>query len=149
MKKGISPLIAEVLLIGFTVAVASIVILWVTGFTRTSTKTITIQAETQLSCTYGGVDFYGNVIYNLTSQTLSGYLKNTGNIPLANITFQIIYTNGTISTNSLNIELLPTNIASFNFANVSSNIDTVYVTTNCTNPPVTTRISANEISFVN
>jgi len=148
MRKGISPLIAEVLLIGFTVTVASIVILWVTGFTRTSTKTISSQAETQLACTYGGIDFYGTVNYNSTSQALFGYLKNTGNVPLGNINFQIVYSNGTIDSRPLDEVLAPTNIISFYFTGISSNIDSIHVSTNCTNPPVTTKISASEISFV-
>jgi len=139
MRKGISPLIAEVLLIGFTVTVASIVILWVTGFTRTSTKTISSQAETQLACTYGGIDFYGTVTYNSTSQTLFGYLKNTGNVPLGNINFQIVYDNGTIDSRFLDVALIPTNITSFYFTDISSNIDLIHVSTNCTNPPVTTK----------
>jgi len=142
MKKGISPLIAEVLLIGFTVAVASIIILWVTGFTKTSTKTISSQAETQMACIHAGIDFYGNVIYNQTSQTLSGYLQNTGNIPLGNISFQVLYDNGTVQNfQNYLLEILPTNVASFSLTGISSNLNMIYVSTNCTNPPVTTKIS--------
>ena len=148
MKKGITPLIAEVLLIGLTVTIASIIILWVTGFTRTSTKTITSQAETQLACTYGGIGFYGTVNYNSTSQALFGYLKNTGNVPLGNISFQIIYRNGTIDSRSIDVELAPANIISFYFIDISSNIDLIHVSTNCTNPLVSTKISASEINFV-
>ncbi|MGC9059146.1 MAG: archaellin/type IV pilin N-terminal domain-containing protein [Candidatus Aenigmatarchaeota archaeon] len=149
MLKGISPLIAEVLLIGFTVAVASIVILWVTGFTKSSTKTIGSQAETQMACTYGGIEFYSDVIYNSSSSILSGYLRNTGNIPLGNISFQVTYNNGTISSFSNQIsEILPNNIASFSLSGISSNYDTIYVSTNCTNPPVSTKISASEIKVV-
>jgi flagellin-like protein len=149
MKKGISPLIAEVLLIGFTVAVASIIILWVTGFTKTSTKTISSQAETQMACTYAGIDFYGSVTYNSTSGTLFGYLRNTGNIPLGNISFQVLYDNGTIQNfqNYLS-EILPTNVASFSLTGISSNLNMIYVSTNCTNPPVAAKISASEINFV-
>jgi len=149
MRKGISPLIAEVLLIGFTVTVASIIILWVTGFTRTSTKTISSQAETQMACTYAGIDFYGSVTYNQTSGTLFGYLRNTGNVPLGNISFQIVYNNGTVDSRLLNVDaILPSNIASFYFSGVSSNLNMIYVSTNCTNPPVTAKISGGEINFV-
>jgi flagellin-like protein len=148
VKKGISPLIAEVLLIGFTIAVAAIVILWATGFTRTSTKTIGTQAETQIACTYAGIDFYGSVTYNSTSKLLFGYLRNTGNVPLGNISFQILYNNGTETRNLLIDVLLPSNLASFYFDNIQPNINLIYVSTNCTNPPITAKISSNEINFV-
>jgi flagellin-like protein len=149
MKKGISPLIAEVLLIGFTVAVASIVILWATSFTKTSTKTISSQAETQMACTYAGIDFYGSVTYNSTLGILFGYLRNTGNVPLGNISFQVLYDNGTIQNfqNYLS-EILPTNVASFSLTGISSNLNMIYVSTNCTNPPVTAKILGSEINFV-
>jgi len=148
MKKGISPLVAEVLLIGFTVAVASIVILWATNFTRTSTKTISSQAEIQFACRHGGIDFYRTVTYNLTSQVLFGYLRNTGNVPLGNISFRILYNNGTTDVRFLDVTLLPTDIVSFYFTNIAPNIDLIHVSTNCTSPSIYTEISASEINFV-
>jgi hypothetical protein len=149
MKKGVSPLIAEILLIGFTVAIASIIILWSTSFTKTTTKTIGSQAETQMACTYGGIDFYGTITYNSTSQAIYGYIRNTGNIPLGNITFQIVYKNGNIDTKTLQLDaLLPSAISSFYFDGISSNIDLIYVFTNCTNPPVSAKLSVGEINFV-
>jgi hypothetical protein len=149
MKKGISPLIAEVLLIGFTIGVAAIVILWATGFTKTSTKTIGSQAETQMSCTYAGIDFYGKVTYNQTSKIIFGYIRNTGNSPLGNISFQVLYNNGSVqSFNNYIDQILQSNIAPFSLSNVSSNFNIVYVSTNCTNPPVTSSISSSEINIV-
>lgn len=146
MWKGISPLIAEVLLIGFTVAVASIIIVWVTSFTKTSTREIGSQAETQMSCTYGGIEFYDTVTYNSSSSILSGYLRNTGNIPLGNISFQILYANGTIQNfNNQIAEILPNNLASFSLSGVSPDFNMIYVSTNCTNPPVSAKISSSEV----
>jgi len=49
----------------------------------------------------------------------------------------------------LNVDaILPSNIASFYFSGVSSNLNMIYVSTNCTNPPVTAKISGGEINFV-
>ena len=49
-KKGISPLIATVLLIGFTVALAAIVMTWGTKFTRDVQKTTSESATSNVAC---------------------------------------------------------------------------------------------------
>ena len=148
MKKGISPLIAEVLLIGFTVAVASIVILWATSFTRTSTSTIGNQANVQTICMSAGIDFYGTITYNSTSRTLSGYVRNTGNVPLGNISFQVIYPTTTTNFPNQISELLPQNVASFSLPNVDQGFNSLIVYTNCSSVQGTTKIDSSQISFV-
>jgi len=148
MRKGISPLIAEVLLIGFTVAVASLVILWATGFTRTTTSKIGSQAEIQAVCMNAGIDFFGTVIYNTSSQILSGYVKNTGNVPLGNISFQVIYSTSISNFPNQISELLPQNIQYFSLSGITPNFNTLYVSTNCTNPPATAKIDYNQINVV-
>lgn len=50
-KKGISPLIATVLIIGFTVALAAIVLTWGGGFTKKITETSQLTAEQKMACT--------------------------------------------------------------------------------------------------
>jgi len=148
MRKGISPLIAEVLLIGFTVVVASLVILWATSFTRTTTSRIGGQAETQAVCMNAGIDFFGTVTYNTTSREISGYVKNTGNVPLGNISFQVINSTSVINFPNQISELLPQNIQYFSLAGVTPNFNALYVYTNCTNPPATAKIDYNQINVV-
>ncbi|MCD6371093.1 MAG: hypothetical protein J7L39_00050 [Candidatus Aenigmarchaeota archaeon] len=48
--KGISPLIAAVLLIAFTVAVGGIISLWLTTFSRTTTTSVQTGTEKQIKC---------------------------------------------------------------------------------------------------
>lgn len=50
-KKGITPLIATVLLIGFTVALAAIIMTWGTEFIRGTTDNVDKQRDTALLCT--------------------------------------------------------------------------------------------------
>ncbi|HLC72216.1 MAG TPA: archaellin/type IV pilin N-terminal domain-containing protein, partial [Candidatus Nanoarchaeia archaeon] len=50
-NKGISPLIATVLIIGFTVALAAIIMTWGRGFIDSTTKDVDKQRETALLCT--------------------------------------------------------------------------------------------------
>ncbi len=147
MRKAISPLVAEVLLIGFTVAVASIVIIWATSFTRTTTSKIGGQAELQLICSNAGIDFYGSVIYNITSKILFGYIKNTGNAPLGNISFNVIYSNRTETFLNLIDELLPQNIKPFSLS-VNQDFNMIYVTTNCSVGAASARILSSQVKFV-
>ena len=49
-KKGISPLIATVLLIGFTVALAGIVITWGSNFVKNITSGTEERTESTLAC---------------------------------------------------------------------------------------------------
>jgi flagellin-like protein len=55
--KAISPMIATVLLIGFTIAVGAILSIWFTTFTRTQTAGIT----GSVACHGGNVRVYSNV----------------------------------------------------------------------------------------
>ena len=50
-KKGISPLIATVLLIGFTVALAAVVIIWGSGFVSRTTVASSEKTAQTLACT--------------------------------------------------------------------------------------------------
>ena len=49
-KKGISPLIATVLIIAFTIAVAVIIMSWGTRFVRETTETTSEKTEEELAC---------------------------------------------------------------------------------------------------
>jgi flagellin-like protein len=57
MKKAISPMVATVLLIGFTIAVGALLSVWFTTFTRTQTTSITGSA----ACHAGNVKIFSNV----------------------------------------------------------------------------------------
>jgi flagellin-like protein len=49
--KGISPMIATVLLIAFTVAIGGLISVWITGMTNTQTAQVTNQSASQVKCT--------------------------------------------------------------------------------------------------
>lgn len=148
MLKCISPLVAEVLLIGFTVAIASIVILWATSFTRTTTSTIGSQANIQTYCMNSGIDFYGTITYNSTSKSISGYVKNTGNVPLGNISFQVIYPTSSLNFPNQISELLPQNIQYFSLSPVDPGFSILTVYTNCTTPQGSAKIDYNQMNIV-
>jgi flagellin-like protein len=144
-SKGISPLIATVLLIAFTVAVAGIVSVWITTFTTTSTQSVSGHSETELVCVYAGVKL-SDLKYCSSNGRMSGIVENTNLIDLGNITLQVIYQNASSqkiylclngsSCNALGastMALTPREKQSFNVSIGGSNYDKIHLYTNCTN----------------
>ena len=76
MKKGMSPLIASVLLIAVTVGVAAILINWMTSYTKGQTSKISTQSTTE--CTYKNIDFTDTPTYSASSGNITLNLENSG-----------------------------------------------------------------------
>jgi len=91
-SKGISPLIASVLLIAFSVAVFGIIQMWGISFVKTQTEDVSNRTDRELNCVYGGITV-SNLKY--CNHYFSGIVKNSNQIDLKNITLQIIYLNAT------------------------------------------------------
>ena len=93
-KKGISPLIATVLLIGFTVALAAVVITWGSGFVQRVTEGTDKRTTESLACT-GDLNFE---ISKVTCGTGGGngtvLVDNKGSINIINIALRTFNTNG-------------------------------------------------------
>jgi flagellin-like protein len=155
--KGISPLVATVLLIAFTVAVAGMLSTWLTGFTSSTSKQVSDSSSTTLSCSYGGISL-GSLKYGSSSSSLAGNIENTGTVSLGNVSIQIVYTNKTVgnyflatqngvginSSNAVkNISLIPRDLITFNVT-AQSNYELVRVSTNCSS--VFDSATAGEIS---
>ena len=143
--KGLSPLVATVLLIAFTVGVGGLISVWISGFTQTSSKIVSREGETQLICSNGAIDL-SNLRYRSSTNNISGIIKNNGRIPLGNITIQTVFTNGSIVSHSLNdtgtggasagnyLVLRAGQIFSFNVSiggNSNGNYDRLWAYTNC------------------
>lgn len=75
-NKGISPLIAAVLLIAFTVAIATVIMGWMSTTTRTTTGTITTQTETVVDCSDASVQI--KHVYSSNAATDGIFVCNTG-----------------------------------------------------------------------
>jgi len=73
-KKGISPLIATVLLIGFTIVLAALVMRWGGQFFRQQTDVVGCESEGQIQCT-SGVD--------LVIDDVNGTTGTAGNLRIA------------------------------------------------------------------
>jgi len=144
--KGISSFIATILLVALVIAMAPIISVWVTGFMHTSTETISSQANLEIICNDGSISFSDTNCCS-TSKYFSGILWNNGKIALGNVSFQLMYLNGSqerlylyyasglISANATspgNFSMSRGDQFRFNLSLGSCTIDRVVVSTNCT-----------------
>ncbi len=98
LSKGVSPLIASVLLIAFTMAIAAVLTAWISSFT-TAQKEKTAIFEEKIQCNYGflenDVDF---TEYNETTGLFKTRIKNTGTTDLSIGKYQIWYKDESVPT---------------------------------------------------
>jgi flagellin-like protein len=133
--KGISPVIASVLLIAFTIAVATLYSGWITSFTKTTTEEVQEKSEKRVTCSYGGIAI-DDVKYNKTTGNLTAIIENTDIIDLGNIDIEIFYANATKQKLDLNMTLEPGERNVLNVKVIDMNTttyDKIRVITNCSN----------------
>lgn len=91
-NKGLSPFIATVLIVAFTISTAIIIMNWYKSFSLEASERIGNQTSQRIDCSYAAISFR-NVCVN--GENITGIIENTGNIDLRNIEIDIIYKNGT------------------------------------------------------
>ena len=91
-KKGVSPLIAAVLLIAFTVSVSMIIMGWFSTFTRTATANISATTTEAIGCNAASINIE-HVYSSGTTGTI--VVKNTG---FKDVTVQGMIVNSTGGT---------------------------------------------------
>ena len=96
MGKGISPFIASVLLIAFTVAVGTIVSLWINALMQRQASEVSSQADLAVKCRKAGIRIVDETIRcNFTdTDYLNFSLQNTGYIEMYDFR-AYLYINGT------------------------------------------------------
>jgi len=126
--KGISPIVAAVLLIAITMTLAGGLALWATKLVGQQLP----EPETEVQCRLANFVFY-SCKYNSTTQRIIFSLSNSRDVELKNLTAFINYNNGTVFGNSLN-ETLKTgteSIKTFTISSVSSDFSSILVKTHC------------------
>ncbi len=79
-KKGLSPLIATVLLVVFTIGIATIIISWMNTYTKDATADANQDTRTMLDCTNTNIDI--DNVYILSENSVKVIARNTGHKPL-------------------------------------------------------------------
>ena len=134
--KGISPLIAAVLLIAFTVSIATIILGWFSSFTKGTTANISSQTQTAIGCSAADITVnhiyckYNTTTHNSTCNIL---VTNTGTKILTSVSAMIVnniggFCTGNLttenltvgSTKSINLEDCPVNSTTFSRAIVTT-----------------------------
>ncbi|MFB6294922.1 MAG: CARDB domain-containing protein [Candidatus Nanohaloarchaea archaeon] len=83
-RPGISPLIAAVLLIAFTMAVGAIITTWATTFTQERSQQLSNRSEQMVRCSYAGMDVY-DVVYDSANSQTDVSVENTGTVDFNNV----------------------------------------------------------------
>jgi flagellin-like protein len=83
MKKGLSPLIATVMLIAITLGVSALLGSWFTSITKTQTEIIEEIATKQINCT-GALLSIVDIVCSSTDQQLRVAISNLGDIEMYN-----------------------------------------------------------------
>lgn len=81
-KKGIEPLIATVLLIGFTVALAAVIMTWGGGFVRDMTTNTEQNTQSALRCTQLSFEI-------ISAKTTGLTIENRGSIDIKSFVFRV------------------------------------------------------------
>jgi flagellin-like protein len=93
MKKGISPLVAAVLLIAATMSIAGVLAYWASSFVRGALPTVNVTTE----CQYADFNIY-SCSYNKTdgTGTLVVTLHNYRTVPLKNFSVITVFPNASV-----------------------------------------------------
>jgi len=98
-KKGISPLIATVLIIGFTVALAAVIMVWGQGFIKGMQEKTEAGADVQLVCAQDVNARISNVCEDGRSLRIT--VQNDGSKELTNLTLRLYKSESEISSLTL------------------------------------------------
>ncbi|QQG40296.1 MAG: hypothetical protein HYS81_02710 [Candidatus Aenigmatarchaeota archaeon] len=148
--KGVSPLIATVLLIAFAIAAAGILANFVLPFTQSTVSESTSRGSSDISCSYANI-IIDEASWNSTSNTLSLTIENNGRETLKNFKASIVRTNNTVSTLILaptGAEMQPGDIETFtNATNVAPCSDISSVTVRSDTCPTDARHEIQKASI--
>jgi len=144
MRKGISPLVAAVILIAATMSIAGILTFWATGFVRerlTSVENTTDESQ----CIAAQFRLYSGIFDNSTSPgTMYLILENQRSIDLRLTNLYLFYPNGVLRDFPLTENLEGNKLKSFNVTGVDSGFTSGNIKTNC--PDVDVDFTLSQIS---
>jgi len=134
-KKGISPLVAAVLLIAATMAIATVLTYWASQFVKVSLPET--PNETYGECLAADFDIYScGVVSNTTNlANISLILYNKMSVELKNLTVYVFTGGPNVESFPLNQKLPPNTYRGFTVNNVPWPYNKIAITTHC--PTVT------------
>jgi flagellin-like protein len=129
--KGISPIIAAVLLIAVTMTLAGVLAFWAStfvqqGLDQSSNQTVATECN------------FGNFIidacsYDAAGQRASIILNNIGTVDLRNITVYSLYPDNSLNLTSVSGDLPSNRLSSFSANGIASGFTKLRIRTHCPN----------------
>ncbi len=139
-KKGISPLIAAVLLIAFTVAIATLIAGWFSTLARTTTSAVTNKTALAVDCSSASINIREVYVEpHASAAVVRALVENNGFIDDMNISGATAYNSTGQATAATGIpitdfdrgETIVLNFTSMAIPSCPSGFDRVIVTTDC------------------
>nr|EGQ40826.1 MAG: archaeal flagellin N-terminal-like domain protein [Candidatus Nanosalinarum sp. J07AB56] len=118
-KKGISPILASVLLFAVTVSVVGIFANFAPNLVSTVTEGTQEQAQSQITCEGAGISFEG-VSYDSSNNDVAANVRNTGESRLTNVTVAAFGSDGTLIDQTEDKTVYLTNVTDVTLSSVSS-----------------------------
>jgi flagellin-like protein len=128
MTKGISPLVAAVLLIAATMSIAGILAYWASSFVKSQVSQFENQTITS-ECQYADFKIY-SCSYNTSSKVVALVLENYREVLLKEMTAYISFANSSIPSISLNETIPKGSIKSFSISGIDP-FTKIIVKTHC------------------
>jgi flagellin-like protein len=100
-KRGLSPLIAAVLLVAFTVAIAAFLATWSKSYTETQALAVEKETVAKLACGKAGLRIKACAfvkVPNENNYTVRLLARNAGSLKLGNLKVVIFYPDDTVKT---------------------------------------------------
>lgn len=95
-KKAVSPLVASVLLIAFTMAIAAVLTAWISSFTATQREQAAVFEE-KISCAYANIEIDSAFVFLDPAQNIMKVrIKNTGASDIPVNTYETTFEGGSI-----------------------------------------------------
>ena len=128
-KKGLSPLVAAVLLIAVTMTIAGLLAYWAASFVGSSLPETNI---TDIECRSAIFEIY-SCTYNSESESASVILRNRGDSEIKGLKAFIFYINGSVSDAILMSDNLPSggSIKSYNLEGIEKEFSKLSISTSC------------------
>lgn len=117
--KGISPLVAVIMLIAFTMVVAGILASWASQFALTQ--------RAQIQTCSGAYIFLQHGVYYNSTNILDLIVWNNGDVPLSGFTVLVTHTNDSASSHAQTINISSGAIETISVENLGSDIKQVVV----------------------
>jgi flagellin-like protein len=129
MTKGVSPLVASVLLIAATMSIAGILAFWASTFTRTQVESFNNQTIVS-ACNFATFDVY-TCSYDSSAQRILLSLNNNGQVDLKNLVGYVQYPDGNLTNITIGDSLPQNSLKQFYLNGVTSNYTKLIIKTNC------------------